>query len=199
MKHLYCKSILFVLALTIMSCGVKAQQSFYMAEHTGQSIHYTIIPKKNHEVKIVKDFLSNMNYILLRNEVRLTPKVEYKGEVYQVTTIDKKAFEEVSSLKEMVITSGITTIDKEAFKNCKKLKKLTMYGVESIADKAFTGCENLNSVVLFTLIPPTMGKEVFDKDCKATLYVPDKALQEYKNSPWADYFTSIYGTSKLGY
>ncbi|MBQ9254847.1 MAG: leucine-rich repeat protein [Bacteroidales bacterium] len=199
MKH-YITSILSFICLVFLVQGNVFSQSFYMAEHTGQSIHYEAIPKTNNEVRIVKDFLSNRNYILLRNEVRLVSVVENEGKSFYVTTIGKKAFEGVEELKEIVVTSGITNIEKEAFLSCKKLTKLTLYGAQRIGDNAFKGCENINSVIIFTSYPPVLGKEVFDEKMEnATLYVPDRALVDYKKSEWSKYFTKILGTSNLGY
>ncbi|MCF0209762.1 MAG: leucine-rich repeat protein [Bacteroidales bacterium] len=191
-------SLSFILASLCLSLSAMSQ-NFYMAEHTGQSIHYAVDRKNPDCVKIINDFLSNQNYMLLRNSVILSPVAEYQGKTYKVTTISREAFAKAQDLKEITITAGITTIEKNAFADCKKLHTLTLYNLRTIGDKAFAGCTALQSVVIFSSQIPTLGKDVFPiENANMTLYVPDSAVPDYKKSEFSKYFSNILPTSKLG-
>ena len=56
--------------------------------------------------------------------VSIPKTVKYKDIVYKVIAIDKNAFKDMKSLKEIVIGQNITTIGKKAFYGCKNLKKV---------------------------------------------------------------------------
>ena len=99
-------------------------------------------------------------------------KVIYEGDVYQVTTIAARAFENCDSITTVTIPSSITSIKTTAFSGCTGLTNVTipgsvtntgtyvfenctgltnvtiMNGLETIAKAAFIGCTNLAQVTM---------------------------------------------------
>lgn len=62
----------------------------------------------------------------------------------QMSAIDMRAFAEMDSLEQTVITEGVGEIGNAAFVECSKLKQAILpYGLRTIADEAFAKCESL--------------------------------------------------------
>ena len=71
--------------------------------------------------------------------------------------------------------------------------------IESIGDRAFSGCKNLIQLNCHAAVPPVLGKDVFKHDEvngivitplqeMLNVYVPDRAYEAYRNAPgWKDF------------
>lgn len=72
---------------------------------------------------------------------------------YPVTVIDRNAFYENKSIKEIVFSNTNTTVEEYAFMNCTSLETVTIpENVVSFGDKVFAGCTSLKNVTLHSEI-----------------------------------------------
>lgn len=100
-----------------------------------------------------------------------------------VTSIGDYAFNASSFLISLSIPESVTSIGKDAFSFCKTLTFISIpEGVTSIGDWAFDSCSSLTSVVCYAEKVPYLGNYVFSSvpTGKASLYVPESALEDYK-------------------
>ena len=80
-------------------------------------------------------------------EVEIPKEVTINGIVYQVTTIEKEAFDGCSKLKKVTIGREVKKIEKKAFANLPKLKKVSIGSkVKKIEKEAFKNCPNLKEI-----------------------------------------------------
>lgn len=138
-----------------------------------------------------------------------------------ITDIKAGAFINCTSLKSVKIGDNVTSIGAGAFVSCPSLTSVTIGdGVRSIGDDAFYCNDSLSSVIIgkevlvigslafygcpagstfhcYASTPPTIDcsreHPTFGETSEMTLYVPDRYLQSYKVSNWAEYFDEIIG------
>ncbi|MBQ9388493.1 MAG: leucine-rich repeat domain-containing protein, partial [Lachnospiraceae bacterium] len=63
-------------------------------------------------------------------------------------SINEGAFWGCDNLERVVVNNYSSIIESNAFKDCKNLREVIIYGANSIGSRAFSGCENLESVTL---------------------------------------------------
>lgn len=115
-----------------------------------------------------------------------------------VTSIGAFAFGSCSSLTSVTIGDGVKEIGVQAFYQCESLNSITIgKGCSVIESMAFLECASDGVVYCHAPIPPSINDSdyhsTFDKATGRTLYVPDRYLQSYKGSCWADFFDKIIG------
>ena len=110
-----------------------------------------------------------------------------------VTSIEVDAFSGCTGLTSIDIPESVETIGWGAFSFCIGLTSITIpSGVTDIFGSSFYGCENLSVVVCQATTPPNLGDEVFEGISQdAVLYVPSGTIDEYEDSAWNDWFTTI--------
>lgn len=132
-----------------------------------------------------------------------------------VTSIGSCAFSGCSSLTAIIIPKGVTSIGVEAFSGCSSLNSilipkgirrigygafkysgityLTILGKPTTDEEAFDGCEKLTDVYCYSEEEPP-AEEAFgnlDLSC-ITLHVPEKVMEQYKNTePWSRFGTIV--------
>lgn len=92
-----------------------------------------------------------------------------------------------------IIPKNIINIGYAAFSGCSSINAITLpTSIRAIGDYAFWQCTALSSLTCQASIVPTTGNSVFYNIplSKATLYVPETSLEEYKNAEqWQDFGT----------
>ena len=86
-----------------------------------------------------------------------------------------------------LIPNSVTSIGEYAFYDSSRLTSITIpNSVTSIGYYAFSGCKGLTAIHCRNVTPPNIIYNSFDEDTyrKATLYVPQGALDAYVNSDW---------------
>lgn len=90
----------------------------------------------------------------------------------------------------LYINSALNTFETTMFENDTNLLTIELPDViTTITDDAFNGCTNLNTVTMYSTIPPTISTDTFT-GVTATLYVPYEALDQYR-SEYVGIFTDI--------
>lgn len=104
-----------------------------------------------------------------------------------VTSIDEHAFHGCG-ISSVIIPSNVDSIGDYAFNRCAKLASITLpAGISSIGIGAFMNCESLKAVFCLAEKAPLIVPRVFEGTPieKATLYVPEASIEEYKsNETW---------------
>lgn len=112
-----------------------------------------------------------------------------------ITSIEKSAFCGCEGLTSITIPDNVTRIERETFMGCVLLTSITISeNVNYIGYEAFGYCFNLESIFLEGTTPPTIDLLIFDNS-SPTIYVPDKAVDAYKEA-WADYADQIKPVSE---
>ena len=110
-----------------------------------------------------------------------------------VISIGYSAFSGCSGLTSVVIPNSVTSIGGYAFNGCSEVTALYIgESVKSIGSKAFASSQLLEEVVCAAVVPPTGDKDIFSDFTYtyATLFVPERSLNSYKNlAPWSNFFS----------
>ncbi len=87
----------------------------------------------------------------------------------------------------VAIPNGVTTIGDYAFYDCRGLMSVTIpNSVISNGEKTFLGCTNLTSVIMTSLIPTYISINTLPSS-NILVYVPNEALEMYRNSSWSQF------------
>lgn len=114
-----------------------------------------------------------------------------------VTSIGSGVFSSCFNLTSVNIPEGVTSIGDMLFESCYALPSITIpSSVTSIGMSAFSGCQALTSVYYASKDPTVADENVFYSEenkiyDQALLYVPEEAVEKYKElEPWK-YFKNI--------
>ena len=110
------------------------------------------------------------------------------------TTVGASAFEGCLSLRNVYgEDSGWISVQNNTFKNCPMLKNIYLPStVTMLLNNVVDGCTALESIYCYATTPPSVTASTFtNMAANVTLYVPYESLSAYKNSNWANYFSSI--------
>ena len=126
--------MLLVLLLGLPYFGYAANNEDFVYEN----VRYKIF---NKEAKVVGCSKNSKN-------LKILPRVEYKGIWYEITIIDDEAFIGCTDLTSIDLNSAIIrNIGSSAFKGCSSLRSIQIPGeTESIGESAFEGCSGLTSI-----------------------------------------------------
>lgn len=115
-----------------------------------------------------------------------------------VTSIPVMGFQYWSKATQITLPESLLTIGTAAFSYCGSLKNLTIpEKVRKIDNFAFAGC-NPGWVVVKPVTPPSAGTDIFEKTYSFPIYVPDAAVDTYKNTEgWSTYTDRIRPMSEF--
>lgn len=95
-------------------------------------------------------------------EIAVPNAVEYKGEIYQVTAIEKAVFKGMSKLKSVTVGSNVKKIGASAFNGCSSLKLAVLpENVTTIGANAFRNCKKLRYLIVNTSKLKNVGERAF--------------------------------------
>ena len=98
----------------------------------------------------------------LSGMVIISNQLEYKGEKYEVKSIDQLAFYYCNYLTGIKISSGITNIGSHAFYWCNNLTDIILpNSLTTIGISAFAGCSNLEKIIIPNGVT-IIGNSAFD-------------------------------------
>ena len=110
----------------------------------------------------------------------------------ELLKIEEAAFAYNQRLSEPVILpEGLLTIGSRVFEWDRMLPSVSIpSSVNTIAERAFSSCNGMSSLVCNVVTPPVLGKSVFDGVAKDnfTLEVPEQSVSKYQTSAgWSDF------------
>ena len=107
------------------------------------------------------------------------------------------AFYNCHQLQNLTIPEGVTEIGDAAFYGCTYLEDMVLPStIQEIGDNGFALCAKLKKIHVKATTPPTIqAKTFFDVNRQIPVYVPDNAVEAYKDDPYWQEF-DIQGDSK---
>lgn len=113
-----------------------------------------------------------------------------------VTTIRNYGFYRMNSLEVIKISDSINRIGVEAFRECPLIVSVTMpAGLESIAYRAFSYCQTLQSVT-FMGTPEIIQSDVFKGSPVSDIYVPWRE-GAVANAPWGAVDATVHYNTEV--
>ncbi len=152
-------------------------------------------------------------------EGKAVTKVDWFTSAYEIKkiigsknliTIEAHAFADSSGSNKMELhevifpqDGSLKEIKNWGFFNCRKLQTVVVpENFESFGEGAFLYCISLSDLVIYSLEPPTGAEGLFTEGiyeyktpAEFKVYVPDEAIDIYKQSDWAAY--AIHGISEF--
>ena len=129
--------------------------------------------------------------------VKLTLKVKHSGNVYDLTAIGDKAFQNCSQLKSIDLTYAITSVGASAFSGCSSLEKITLpASLKEIKANTFQYCTKLSNVEFPTGLVK-IGDYAFYNTGLKNLSLPSNVTEIGKLSFCETKIESLYLGSKL--
>ena len=107
------------------------------------------------------------------------------------------AFYNCHQLQNLTIPEGVTEVGDAAFYGCTYLEDMVLPStIQEIGDNGFALCAKLKKIHVKAVTPPTIqAKTFFDVNRQIPVYVPDNAVEAYKDDPYWQEF-DIQGDSK---
>ena len=107
------------------------------------------------------------------------------------------AFYNCHQLQNLTIPEGVTEVGDAAFYGCTYLEDMVLPStIQEIGDNGFALCAKLQKIHVKAATPPTIqAKTFFDVNRQIPVYVPDNAVEAYKDDPYWQEF-DIQGESK---
>ena len=107
------------------------------------------------------------------------------------------AFYNCHQLQDLTIPEGVTEVGDAAFYGCAYLEDMVLPStIQEIGDNGFALCTKLQKIHVKAATPPTIqAKTFFDVNRQIPVYVPDNAVEAYKDDPYWQEF-DIQGESK---
>lgn len=137
MKQPYVKLKLSVKLLLLCLCLLSGHQSALAYDAEIDGIYYNL----NNDDLTASVTYKEYNYKSYSGDVTIPSSVTYKGNTYNVTSIENLAFSGCSKLSSITIGNNVTSIGHYAFSRCYELTSVTISNsVTSIEDYAFNEC-----------------------------------------------------------
>lgn len=107
--------------------------------------------------------------------------IEFQGRIFDVTTLSKKAFDNLSKLKFLKIGNKVEIIPKKAFIKCKKLEEVIIGdSVKKIEEKAFYRLSKLKYIKIRSNVLDIVEEKAFSKIyIKAKFKLPKSMSKAY--------------------
>lgn len=123
-------------------------------------------------------------------DITIPSTVEIGGVTHTVTTIGELAFFECKRLTSVNIPNSVTSIGEDAFGESFRLKSVNIpKSVSYIGANAFYGCSGLTEVYYGAENPIEGSSNIFSDYITPTLYVPEGAIEKYKQiNPWKNFY-----------
>lgn len=110
-----------------------------------------------------------------------------------------------TQLKELTLPEKVTKVEEALVAGCEKLVTITLpEDMKDIGNRAFYNCTALRTIVCKGATPSEFdGWEGLTDPFRGvdksliTIYCPDDAVTDYKDSEWGDFFENIMGISEL--
>lgn len=112
-----------------------------------------------------------------------------------VTYIGKEAFNTCTHLNEVNLNEGLIEIGREAFSTGSGYSDCHLTSIDipstvtTIGDKAFYGCQDLETVSMCPVAAPSIGTDIFPATLQ-TIYLPQNSTG-YDQNGWEEYSTKI--------
>ncbi|MBO6118638.1 MAG: leucine-rich repeat protein [Bacteroidales bacterium] len=109
---------------------------------------------------------------------------------------DSKFISKFHKINKIILPNSVKNIGTYAFSNCGNLSYLELgTGVAKIDKKAFAFCENMDTIVSYAEVPPTIYSSTFEEVLNTIpVFVPCGAMNTYKSAAWWNMFANYTET-----
>jgi hypothetical protein len=106
-------------------------------------------------------------------EIHIPSQIKYRNYIYDVVSIEDRAFEGCVDLVSVTIPDSVTKIGYGAFYHCESLTSITISNsITRIREDAFFGCESLTSINLPNSIKSIGDRTFFDCKTLRSIIIP---------------------------
>lgn len=107
-----------------------------------------------------------------------------------VRSVGDGAFFNCSQISSVIIPNEVMEIGTNAFSGCVSLTKAEIgSAIETMGSLVFGGCEELKSLIIHNPTPPQTEEFESYQYFGTNLYVPEEAIEAYKNaSVWKEFY-----------
>ena len=113
--------------------------------------------------------------------IKIASRVKLNGKYYDVTMVDKKAFEGNDRIGKIYIGRNVKTIGKDAFKGCTNLKSVVINSrvLKTIKKNSFANCNKLKKIIIKSKVLNRVYKNAIGKK-RITIRVPKGKIAKYR-------------------
>ena len=112
--------------------------------------------------------------------------VSYKGNEFQITSLEDSCFKNCSNLTSITLPKGITSLGKYCFADCNSLTSITLpEGITSLGYECFRGCSSLTSITLPEGIT-SLGEYCFSRCSSLTSITLPEGITSLRAGCFAD-------------
>lgn len=140
---------------------------------------------------------TNLSVFIIGNKVENIPARILQGRElgYNPYGDDYDSYKFISKFKKLtkiILPNSVKVIGESAFSECEGLKYLEIgSNVSKIDKKAFAFCENMDTIVLYAEVPPTIYNSTFEEVLNIIpVFVPCGTMNTYKSAAWWNMFTN---------
>lgn len=140
-----------VIFTVLLGCTIQLHaHDFVATEMGGQKFFFNVIDIKKQYVEVTyQGSITSSVPSPYTDEITIPSKVKHKNRIYKVVAIGKKAFSNATTLKGIVLPSGLLSIGDFAFEGCTSLEKVVFPGnIVRLGEGVFFRCTNISQVTL---------------------------------------------------
>lgn len=156
---------------------------------SGQTLYGTCLDAEAHKIRVIKNKIGNVETLDLSERV-----VDKNGVEWRITVIKDWGFEDLTSLREVILPNSLEEIGKEAFKGCTGLTTVKPFFPSTLTNvkaRAFYNCSLEGTLKLSSKSPSIIGSSAFAGESQRfrlvdlsegnVVRIADKAFQNHTN------------------
>lgn len=170
------------IALILGSYSILNAHDFTATTPNGQKLYFNITNKVNKQVELTfQGSISSPTPSPYKGDIVIPSAIKHNNALYRVTSIGQKAFSNATSLKSIVLPSGLLSINDFAFEGCTSLENIVFPGnAVRFGEGTFFRCNAISQVTLGSDWTQVNLKMFRWSNRLSSLFIPAK-IQQLQN------------------